>query len=226
MTHTVRKHSLRSTLTTLAVCATLSVAAAGAAGGAAPRDAAAFGVSSDRAAELVRTHVLAAADGRSFRIADLKGVTVVNFWASWCAPCREEMPSLAKLAIIMKDRKDVAFVTVSVDEDTSAVKDTLRVLIATDPEAKEALGDGPIPFAVLLDPEQKVVRDLYGTTMYPETWVIDAKGYVRMRYDGAFDWASAVAIDAIQSPQKGPGCLADFAVSRPVGPFASLCDSE
>ena len=103
-------------------------------------------------------------DGKPVQLSSFRGKTVVlNFWASWCAPCREEMPSLAKLAIIMKDRKDVAFVTVSVDEDTSAVKDTLRVLIATDPEAKEALGDGPIPFAVLLDPEQKVVRDLYGT---------------------------------------------------------------
>jgi thiol-disulfide isomerase/thioredoxin/predicted RNA-binding Zn-ribbon protein involved in translation (DUF1610 family) len=166
-------------------------------------------------------------DGKSVQLSSFRGKTVVlNFWASWCAPCREEMPSLAKLAVIMKDQKDVVFVTVSVDEDTAAVKDTLRVLIATDAEAKEAIGDGPIPFVVLLDPEQKVVRDLYGTTMYPETWVIDKQGFIRMRYDGAFDWASAVAIDAIQSPKKGPGCLAEFAVSRPVGPFASLCDSE
>ncbi len=181
MTHTVRKHSLRSTLTTLAVCATLSVAAAGAAGGAAPRDAAAFGVSSDRAAELVRTHVLAAADGRSFRIADLKGVTVVNFWASWCAPCRRELPRLAALDRELRSSGG-RVVAISIDEDR---RNAERFLRANAPSLGVAF-DGPEALARSLD-----LRNV------PCTIVLDRTGaiaYVTARSDerGLADLADAV----------------------------------
>ncbi|MBK7369702.1 MAG: TlpA family protein disulfide reductase [Candidatus Eisenbacteria bacterium] len=181
MTHTVRKPSLRSTLTTLAVCATLSVAAAGAAGGAAPRDAAAFGVSSDRAAELVRTHVLAAADGRSFRIADLKGVTVVNFWASWCAPCRRELPRLAALDRELRSSGG-RVVAISIDEDR---RNAERFLRANAPSLGVAF-DGPEALARSLD-----LRNV------PCTIVLDRSGaiaYVTARSDerGLADLADAV----------------------------------
>ncbi|MBL8743174.1 MAG: TlpA family protein disulfide reductase, partial [Myxococcales bacterium] len=70
-------------------------------------------------------------DGGQVRLADYKGKTIVlNFWASWCAPCRDEMPSLARLALALEGRKDIVLLTVSVDEEPQAIRDTLATLWA------------------------------------------------------------------------------------------------
>jgi len=50
---------------------------------------------------------------------------------------------------------------------------------------------------VLFDPDKRVVRDKFGTRMYPETWVIDSEGIIRFRVDGARDWSDPVALAAI-----------------------------
>jgi hypothetical protein len=51
---------------------------------------------------------------------------------------------------------------------------------------------------VLFDPERKVTKDKFGTTLSPETWVIDGDGVVRMRVDGPRDWGSALSLEAIE----------------------------
>lgn len=166
-------------------------------------------------------------DGGQVRLSDFKGKTVVlNFWASWCAPCRDEMPSLARLALALEGRKDVVLLTISVDEEPQAIKDTLATLWAADDELKKKLTNGKIPFPVLLDPELAVVKGLYGTTMYPETWIIDRDGYIRSRFDGDKDWAGAAAINLIETTNRATGCLAEFQAAKPIGSFAKLCDSE
>jgi thiol-disulfide isomerase/thioredoxin len=166
-------------------------------------------------------------DGGQVRLSDYKGKTVVlNFWASWCAPCRDEMPSIARLALALEGRKDVALLTVSVDEDPQSIKDTLATLWAADDELKKKLQNGKIPFPVLLDPELSVVKNLYGTTMYPETWIIDREGFIRSRFDGDKDWAGAAAINLIETTNRAGGCLAEFQAAKPIGSFAKLCDSD
>jgi thiol-disulfide isomerase/thioredoxin len=166
-------------------------------------------------------------DGGQVRLSDYKGKTVVvNFWASWCAPCRDEMPSIAKLALTLEGRKDVALLTISVDEDPQAIRDTLATLWASDDELKKKLTNGKIPFPVLLDPELKVVKELYGTTMYPETWIIDRDGFIRTRFDGDKDWAGAAALNLIETTNRASGCLAEFQAAKPIGSFARLCDTE
>ena len=55
------------------------------------------------------------------------------------------------------------------------------------------------PLRVLMDRDRSVVRGQYGTVLFPETWVVDAEGVIRMRVDGAREWSSAVALDAIES---------------------------
>ncbi len=166
-------------------------------------------------------------NGGSVRLSELRGkVVVINFWASWCDPCREEMPALARLALMLEGRRDVVFLTISVDEEKSAISDTLAGLFAADEELKDKIPAGTIPFPVLLDPEMVITRDLFGTTKYPETWIIDKDGFVRARYDGARDWAGALAIDAIDAATKSPGCLADIVHGKPQGKYARLCDNE
>ncbi|MBL9024426.1 MAG: TlpA family protein disulfide reductase [Myxococcales bacterium] len=166
-------------------------------------------------------------DGNTVSLSSFRGKTVVlNFWASWCDPCREEMPSLARLAMMLKKRKDVVLVTVSVDEEKTAITDTLTALFAADDELKDKLRPGEIPFLVLHDPEMKVVRDGYGTTKYPETWILDKDGFIRSRFDGARDWSGALALDAINAATRDPGCLADIVQGKPQGKYARLCDGE
>jgi hypothetical protein len=52
---------------------------------------------------------------------------------------------------------------------------------------------------VLLDPNKAVVRDKFGTRLYPETWVIDPKGVIRVRVDGGRDWAAPIALEMIEN---------------------------
>jgi thiol-disulfide isomerase/thioredoxin len=166
-------------------------------------------------------------EGKPVSLSSFRGKTVVlNFWASWCDPCREEMPSLAKLALMLRKRTDVVLVTVSVDEEVSSIHDTLSVMFQSDEELRDRLAKGEVPFVVLRDPEMSVVKEKFGTELYPETWIIDAGGRIRARYDGARDWAGALAVDAIDAATRSGGCLADFERGKPVGPFAKLCDSE
>ncbi len=124
-------------------------------------------------------------DGQTFRMSDMRGrVVVLNFWTVTCGPCIEEMPSLVDLSRIVAERDDVELVTISTDRTW----DDVRTVI---PEGT--------PLRVLLDPDRAVVRGRFGSRLYPETWIVDRRGVIRMRIDGARAWSSAIAVDAIES---------------------------
>ncbi|GAB4196078.1 MAG: hypothetical protein OHK0013_02880 [Sandaracinaceae bacterium] len=124
-------------------------------------------------------------DGNIFRMADMRGrVVVLNFWTVTCGPCIEEMPSLVELARILEHRDDIELVTISTDRSWDEVRTVMP------PGA---------PLRVLLDADRSVVRGRFGTRMYPETWIVDRRGVIRMRVDGARPWSSAIAVDAIES---------------------------
>jgi peroxiredoxin len=123
-------------------------------------------------------------DGKPWRLRDQRGkLVVMNFWTVTCQPCVEEMPSLVTLAEIAKRRDDIVVVTVSTDRDWTAVAPIFP------PRSK---------LKVLFDPERKIVRDKFGTKLFPETWIIDADGVIRMRVDSPRDWAAALSIGAIE----------------------------
>jgi peroxiredoxin len=123
-------------------------------------------------------------DGKPWRLKDQRGkIVVMNFWTITCQPCVEEMPSLITLADIAKKRKDIELVAITTDKDWATVA---------------AIFPPRSNLKVLFDPSKKVVKAKYGSKLFPETWVIDGDGVVRMRVDGPRDWGAALSIAAFE----------------------------
>lgn len=161
----------------------------------------------------------------SFELADMTGkkvssdafrgkVLVLNFWTKTCGPCMQEMPEIAQLAQVVKDRKDVAVVTVSADLGPADVHDTLYTVLR---------GQDP-PFPVLFDPDQKVIGDKFGTKLYPETWIVDPRGIIRARIDGARPWAGSDVMELIDNLSSGGYCPLEVSDGRTTGKAAHLCE--
>jgi peroxiredoxin len=112
---------------------------------------------------------LGARGGSAVSLAQYKGqVVMLNFWASWCGPCRQEMPLLEN---IYKKYSKLGFtlIGVNVEPDSKA--------------ADEWLKQTPVSFPVLYDTESKVSA-LYDVAGMPSTVIIDRKGNVRMLHRG------------------------------------------
>jgi len=116
---------------------------------------------------------LPARGGGEVDLSSLRGKTVlVNFWATWCPPCREEMPSLSRLAQSF-DPQSFEVVTVSVDDGWEPVE--------------KFLAAPRTPYRVALDEGAKVSRT-YGTTKYPESYLVDRDGKLRLKFVGPRNW--------------------------------------
>ncbi len=149
--------------------------------------------------------------GERLSMGSLRGRTVLlNFWSMSCAPCMEEMPELAELADTLAHRRDLAIVTVSIDEDRAGSIAALEATIG-----REA------PFPVLFDSDGAVVRGLFGTRKFPETWLIDARGIVRARFDSPRDWTSGFMIELLDQIAGGTYCPANFSEGREIS--GNLC---
>ena len=113
-------------------------------------------------------------------LSQLKGkVVVLNFWATWCPPCIEEMPSLVRMQQRMQ-AKGVTVLAVSVDVD--------------DGNYRRFLKDHNVNLLSVRDPDQKS-NALYGTFKFPETYIIDRNGVMRRKFIGAVDWTEPEIID-------------------------------
>jgi thiol-disulfide isomerase/thioredoxin len=152
--------------------------------------------------------------GKTVTLDSLKGkVVVLNFWTKTCGPCLEEMPDLAELAKVVRDRPDVAVIAVSTDEGPDDVKPTLQTVLREPP-----------PFAVLFDPDLSVVRDKYGTRLFPETWFIDKEGIIRARFDGAREWTNPLFVNFIDALRGGEYCPVKIDGSSLGGKAGRICD--
>src|SRR5262245_38668932 len=119
---------------------------------------------------------LADLEGKTHRLADYRGKTVlVNFWATWCAPCREEMPSIEKLRAALAGRPFVVL-AVNVGESERAARAFLETM--------------PLKFTVLLDRDVKASR-AWGARILPATFLVGPDGVARYSYYGELDWSRA-----------------------------------
>jgi len=114
--------------------------------------------------------------GKPTRLSGLRGkVVVLNFWASWCPPCVEETPALNHLEKYMASRNGMVL-GVSIDDDPSAYKKFLK--------------DQNVSFTTYSDPSMKKIEHDYGTSMIPETYIIDRHGKIARKVIGPQQWDS------------------------------------
>jgi thiol-disulfide isomerase/thioredoxin len=130
-------------------------------------------------------------DGKPFTLADAKGQLVfVNFWATWCPPCRDEMPSMLQLGSELSTRYPGKFrmVAVSVDDGWPEVVNFFS-------------GKLPAGIDVVRDPDQAVTREYYcqargrcpDSFKFPETYVVDGSGRLVAYVVGPRDWSDPAA---------------------------------
>lgn len=125
--------------------------------------------------------------GKPARLSDLRGqVVVLNFWATWCPPCVEEMPSLNHLQERLANQ-GVTILGVSVDEDAATYEKFLR--------------DHHVTFPTYRDPTKKISSE-YGTFMYPETYIIRRDGRIARKIIGPQNWDSLDLISYLESLRR------------------------
>jgi thiol-disulfide isomerase/thioredoxin len=108
--------------------------------------------------------------GDAISLSDIAGPAVINLWATWCAPCRKEIPDFEQVHLARGD--EVRFVGINVGEDADRAADFIADVGAT--------------YDQFLDPEGYVVTELRTTSM-PVTIVLDADGFVSTRHLGPMD---------------------------------------
>ena len=123
-------------------------------------------------------------EGKKIALKDFRGkLLMLNFWASWCLPCREEMPAMERL---YQRYKDKGFVILGVN-----IKDEKKSALSFVKELK-------ITFPIAFDPKGEVGL-LYGAWGLPTTYLIDAKGIALARAWGPADWYSPGARELIEA---------------------------
>jgi thiol-disulfide isomerase/thioredoxin len=107
----------------------------------------------------------------SIHLADYRGkVVLVNFWASWCAPCIVELPSLEQFH---REHPEYPVLAVSIDQSEDSYR---RFLLQRH-----------VDLLTVRDPQETAAKQ-YATTGWPETFIIDRQGKIRRRFIGATDW--------------------------------------
>jgi len=128
------------------------------------------------AGKLAADFKLPSLNGTAISLSSLRGkVVFLNVWATWCGPCREEMPSIETL--YEEFAKDPDFVVLAVSQDSEGRK-------AVDSYVHQ----NGYKFTVLLDPQNEV-GDAYDVSGIPETFIIDRTGRIVAHHVGPYDWA-------------------------------------
>ena len=125
-------------------------------------------------------------NSRPVSLSDFRGkVVIVNFWATWCEPCRDEMPSLQRL----RERVNARF--------SNNPLEVVAVNLAESPsKVAEFTKKAGVTFPVLLDPNE-TAKDAWRVSFVPATFIVSANGKVRYVYFGEADWASDEMVECV-----------------------------
>jgi peroxiredoxin len=122
-------------------------------------------------------------DNRPLNLADFKGkVVFLNFWATWCKPCEQEMPAMQRLYDALRG-SGFELLAISVDDAPGPVEGF-----------RSRLG---LRFPILLDADQRVAH-AYQTFRFPETLLVDADGEIVERYVGPKEWDAEAYVERIR----------------------------
>jgi thiol-disulfide isomerase/thioredoxin len=130
---------------------------------------------------------LADLEGRRHDLAAYRGkVVLINFWATWCEPCRDEMPSIERLRASL-DGRPFAVLAVNLAEPESRIRKFLDTV--------------PLRFTVLLDRDGQAAR-AWQAKLLPATYIVGPDGAIRFRHLGELDWSRADVREAIVKLMK------------------------
>ena len=126
-------------------------------------------------------------DGKVHHLSDYRGkVVMVNFWATWCPPCRQELPSMERLWLATRD-KGVVMLAINIGEDAETI------LTFT--------SDYPVTFPLLMDRDSSVIKH-YPVLGVPTSFIIDPQGRIIYRAVGTRKWDDKAIIHAILALRK------------------------
>ena len=160
-------------------------------------------------------------DGASVSISDYRGkVILVNLWATWCEPCRDEMPALGELDNMFSE-SDFEIIGVSIDDP------------GHEPEISQIMTEDNLTYSIWLDPKN-TFQFMFKTIGVPESFLIDADGKIIHQWKGAFDPISDDTINLVESTIHGTnyqsseptiltnGLVAGFAIAFSAGVLSFL----
>ncbi len=126
--------------------------------------------------------------GQEVKLSDLRGkVVLVNFWATWCPPCREEVPSMDRLNRAMAG-KPFQMLAISIDEGGKGAVESF-------------FNKAGVTLPTLLDAGQKAGKR-YGITGVPETFIVDKKGVILKKVIGPIDWSDPTVAEFLEDAMK------------------------
>ena len=128
--------------------------------------------------------VLQDTQGKTHRLSDYRGRSVIiNFWTTWCPPCREEIPSMNR-AWKLLEKDDIALLAINMGED----EDTIFIFTA----------DYPADFPMLMDREGEVIAE-WPVKGLPTTYVVAPDGTIAYRAIGSREWDDKALLDAVRA---------------------------
>ena len=128
-------------------------------------------------------------NGATVPLATYRGkLVVLNVWATWCPPCRKELPSLQRLSLAL-DPQRYAVLGLSLDEDVHI--------------AREFLLDKGISFPIFIDQDMRIADGILGLRVLPDTLFIAPDGTYLGRIAGKLEWDAPAVVDALDEAYQG-----------------------